>query len=136
MANSNNLWPKDIGKESVVVPKTILVEQAQFFNELTKNKLVAKVNSAQYTNEEGNHVLAHEFDITAPSLGNFTFTLFKAIHNLSIYPVKIEFLLEHMSGWEIDKEQVSNETEFIDTLKKILSHQSTVKSINALLAQA
>lgn len=87
MTTSKNLWSDEIGHATIKVPKTILVEQANYFNEMTKNRLVAKVHSKHVLNKEGDNVIAHDFDIVSPFLGNYTFTLFSVIHGINMYPI-------------------------------------------------
>ncbi len=130
MTTSKNLWSDEIGQATLKVPKTILSEQATYFNEMTKNKLVAKINS-KHSLYSGENVIVHDFDIVSPSLGNYTFTLFSVRHKIQMYPMSINFSLS-----EEDVFTVNNEEEFEDILSKIMTHKSTVNAINGLLAQA
>jgi len=131
MTTSKNLWSEKIGRADMKVPKTILVEQANYFNEMTKNKLVAKVNSNHSMSRMGENSIIHDFDIVSPSLGNYTFTLFSVRHKIQMYPMAINFTLS-----EDDVFTVNNEEEFENMLSKIMTHKSTVNAINGLLAQS
>lgn len=124
---SKNFWPSEIGTQKMVVPKTMLVEQANFFNEMTKNRLVAKVNTRRVSSRMDGFV--HEFDIVVPTLGNYTFTLFSVKHDLGIYPLEIDF---DLAGTEYPK---VGEKEFESTLKEILTSKKTIDTINGLMAQ-
>ena len=127
--NIENFWPAEIGTQKMMVPKTILVEQANFFNERMKNQLVAKVISRHTRSNEMGDQIMHEFDITVPSLGNYSFTLFKAIHDISIYPVSIYFELEDAAILDLDEGQLG------EALKNVFSSKKTITTINGLLAQ-
>jgi len=130
MSNSKNLWSKRIGQETVKAPKTFMVEQANYFNEMTKNKLVAKVESYQRKRGEKNY-LVHEFDITSPTLGNYNFTLFYIEHDISMFPLTLRFsLVDH------NPISVNSQSNFEESLEGLMNHKDTINAINGLLAQA
>jgi len=112
------------------VPKTILVEQANYFNEMTKNRLVAKVHSKHILNNKGENVIVHDFDIVSPSLGNYTFTLFSVKHTVEVYPVYVASNLDEFTFADIQEDK------FEETLSAIMNSKKTVDAINGLLAQA
>ncbi len=132
MTTSKNFWSDKIGQADMKVPKTILVEQANYFNDMTKNKLVAKVNSTHSINSKDfDGTIIHEFDIVSPSLGNYTFTLFTVGHDIDMYPLSISFNIGESHFFEVVTEE-----EFEKALSKIMTHKSTVNAINGLLAQS
>jgi hypothetical protein len=127
MENPRNFWP-ELGAQKMDVPKALMVEQANFFNEMTKNVLVAKVRTR--TAFEGTiSLFYHEFDISVPSLGNYTFTLFTVKHGIDLFPVEIYFDLNGDNMGEFEA------SEFDAALKSILTNKRTVDAINGLLAQ-
>jgi len=130
MTTSKNLWPNEIGRATTKVPKTILVEQANYFNEMTKNRLVAKVHSKHILNNKGENVIVHDFDIVSPSLGNYTFTLFSVKHTVEVYPVYVASNLDEFTFADIQEDK------FEETLSAIMNSKKTVDAINGLLAQA
>lgn len=128
METPQNLWPSEIG-QLIIVPKTVLVQQANFFNERTKNQLVAKVDSHTVVDYFQRRTIEHHFDIKAPSIGNYTFTLFTATHSMELYPVQLWSDLLKQS-WE-----AGNEDQLLLAMKEIFNDIKTITAINGLLAQ-
>jgi len=132
MTTSKNLWSDQIGVViEDTIPKIILVEQANYLSEMTNDKLVGEVRSKSLKSGASESMIVHDFDIVSPSLGNYTFTLFSVKHKIQMYPMAINFALS-----EDDVFTVNNEEEFENMLSKIMTHKSTVKAINGLLAQS
>lgn len=131
MKQIENLWPEDLGVITIAMPKEILVQQAKYLADMTKNVIFAEVKSSQGilqgTDEK---ILLHEFVVKAPSLGNYKFTLIKAAHDLSIYPIHVVNCLTE------EVYDAHDEEEFIRSVGQIFNSMATKNAINAIVAQS
>lgn len=83
---SKNLWPDfEVGK--IKNPKTILVEQANFLGEQTKNILNANVSTG--TIGADSKTIVNIFEIIAPMLDNYKYQLFNIRHGVLFYPLSL-----------------------------------------------
>ena len=82
MKEVKNLWSDGILQESdILLPIAILQKQAEYFNQMTKNVLVASVESSQHSrslnpnpfSDSNVLVLEHRLIIKASMLGNYSF---------------------------------------------------------------
>ena len=90
MADIENLWPSDLIKPEIVLPKELLLKQADFLGQLTKNVVLAEVRTTSgFSHGSNEPSMVHEFVIKAPSMGSYQFTLLRVMHNFNIYPVGI-----------------------------------------------
>lgn len=130
MSDIQNLWPETVGNTNIVMPKEILLKQAQYLSEMTKNLLTVQVRSGRSVSVKGDNSLSHDFIIVAPALGNYQFTLLKVTHDFSIYPLSVIDALENLSY------QANNEANFIEILRRIFSGSKTQNAINVIIAQS
>ena len=131
MSDIQNLWPNNFGNVNIVFPKEVLVKQARYLTEMTKNLLVAEVVSHQGNMAKTNeNVIVHELIITAPAMGNYQFTLLRLIHNLGIYPLRVYDALMDTST------NVENEEELLGTLSAIFTTKKTQNAINSMIIQS
>ncbi|MCU0471156.1 MAG: hypothetical protein MUF58_21465 [Arcicella sp.] len=124
MTMTENLWPElDLEIETISIKK-ILLEQAEFLMKSTKNILEASVITSTF-----NSAIDHYFNIIAPLLDGYTFTLFWVRQKgLDMYPCSIFFQEKELI--------VEDETKFIEVLKDTFKHPSTLNVIKSLLAQS
>lgn len=84
-----SLWPDNIDVD-VVPPIAVLRHQASELRERTKGLLEAEVRSWPSKQEQGR--IIHEFQIRAPALEGYTYSLFRIWHNKDfVYPAEIYF---------------------------------------------
>ncbi len=107
------------------IPKTLLVEQANFFNEKVKNVLTANVISSGNSDKK----IIHSFYITAPALGNYSFTLFYIRHSIIFYPLEVI-----NSGGGIV--EVNNESDFLVEMERIFNLDETKRLVSSLYSQS
>lgn len=126
-----SLWPEEIANiEQIKSPVSILKEQASSLGKITKNILVGELTQVPVNSPYS----SYRFNILAPSLRNYRYSLFEVTYNiLEIYPVTIKLDQEIFNelypnySRQIDP-AISNESELIDMLKKIF-HSDKVKQI-------
>ncbi|MEA5140139.1 hypothetical protein [Arcicella rigui] len=130
MKTIEDLWPEDLVRMDIPSPKEILIEQANYLTERTKNLLVGEVKtSAVMIKNEGENYINHEFIIKAPFMGNYQFVLLKVAHKLSIYPLTITDELNEESF------VIYDEGEFKRTLAQILRSKLVKDAINSLVGR-
>jgi hypothetical protein len=122
MAASTDLWG-EIEATQIRTPLAILREQAALLGTKTKNLVEAEVNTSR-SGETFNHSL----ELVVPALDNYTYSLLKISHGVSIYPVT----------WFSDGKyhRFDTEEEFIKWLGAKLSSTDTKRIVANLLAQA
>jgi hypothetical protein len=131
MSQIPNLWPENIGTTNIVMPKRILEQQADFLSMMTKNRIVANVETSQGRMQKNDeNVMIHEFNVNAPSMGNYQFTLLRVIHNFNIYPLRVYDALAEEST------EVDTEPQLLETLAVIFASRKTQNAINAIIAQS
>ena len=118
-----NLWPDFTTDEIVRSPKTVLREQASFLGKRTKNILTGNIRTESYRNQ-----FSHSFQIVAPNLNNYTYTLFTIVEE-DIFGFPCKFQSE--SSFSIKTEE-----ELLERLKNIFSSDETKKVINSLMSQS
>lgn len=129
MKEIENLWPTDLGRLDIRMPKEILLKQAQYLENLTKNILVGEVKTSKSVIDQTKiQVINYEFVIKVPSLGNYQFSLLRVMHDFNIYPIKVFNVLTET------EEFANDETAFIQALKRIFSDRTTTNAINAVLS--
>ncbi len=144
MESSKNLWP-EFGNESVITPAYILKEQAAKLGERTGNIVLARVSTKPFDFSRQSQVplkrdgFKHDFYIVAPVLGDYSYRLFSAYHELiDVFPVYINSHKEKPVEvlYLSDYVEANNQQEFIAELKNIFADPKTVKIIQTLLAQS
>ncbi|MCB0060676.1 MAG: hypothetical protein KDE19_01120 [Caldilineaceae bacterium] len=155
-----DLWPNNIGENTINSPVSIMREQAQLLGQKTKNLVEAEVSIGSPTSNK----FVYYFYIVAPTLHDYHFRLFTVEHDIDIYPLTIymdEALGEELgagtpktaasalhrqtnaaiasAGFAQSSIQysitVSSEDEFIDTLRKVLNSRRSQQVIRSLLSQ-
>ena len=135
-----SLWPEQIDELKVKPPVAILREQASLLGPKTQGIVEARVRSVQRDDPNG-YEFAFRFDLVAPGLGQYTYSLFHICHDVELYPVR--FVVDRDMGQEIRGDEsliqlleVDSEEEFIAMLRRILRASKTRRIIGSLLAQA
>jgi hypothetical protein len=131
MEEIEDLWPKDLGKVNMTMPKEILLKQAMYLSQNTKNIIVAEVRTNQGVIQNSDEkVFIHEMFIKAPTMGTFSFPLIRVIHNYNIYPLTVFNALTEKNQTAID------EKSFKTVLASIFNDASTRNAINSVINQS
>ena len=126
-----NLWGEIPSQTDVRAPVVILREQASKLSEVTNMVLVGQVNVAR----ENNYIELN-LEIVAPSLDHYTYRVLEASHQVLMYPVKVTDVNHALPDEEPYVITCTNETEFTDTVARILSSKKIHSVIASLIAQA
>ena len=138
MSNIKNLWPDELLKgNDMLLPITILQEQARFLNEMTRNIVVAVVETrtvaisiGQNSNETKPGIL-HTLKIVAPAIGSYDFELARLVQEeLLPYPLRIFAPLIEQ------KFDINSSEELEYALSKIFNDKKTIATIQSLLIQS
>jgi hypothetical protein len=125
MTNSENLWPTFEPSE-IVSPKTLMVEQANFLSESTKNVILGQVSSKD--SQSTNNQIIHSFVIIAPALNNYRFILFEVSYGIYLYPLVLYYQQASI--------QIENEEQFKDKMKEIFNSDITRRIVTSLYSQS
>ncbi len=122
-----DLWPGDISeKTDILMPVTILREQAAALTQRTKGLLEGNVRSEnpKYPGDD----FVHRFELVAPALDNYRYELFFVAHDLTGYPARVCF----------DGKEPKAETQeaFVNLLRIVFNQGKTKGAIQSLLAQS
>jgi hypothetical protein len=133
-----SLWPEQIDEWKVKPPVAILRQQAALLGPMTQGIVEARVT--RLGTKEPNE-FAYRFELVAPGLGRYTYSLFVISHEVELYPV--QFVLDLSLSEDLRHEEgfsrmieVDNEAEFVGVLREILRAEKTKRIIGSLLAQA
>lgn len=138
-----DLWPTDLPSESITrTPVAILRQQATLLGNKTKNIVEARVKPPMITLPDKKFY--YRFDIVAPCLGDYFYSLFTISHSIDFYPVQfdigmavLEDIAENLCCEVVDVEKIANtEDEFIEIIKTIFAANKTRVVIEAILAQS
>lgn len=122
-ATIENLWPDFATDDIVRSPKIILREQASFLGKRTKNILTGNIRTESYRNQ-----FSHNFQIIAPNLDNYTYSLFTIVEeDIFGFPCKLR---------GENTFSIKTEEELLERLKVIFSSEETKKVINSLMSQS
>jgi hypothetical protein len=138
MTATKNLWSEDLLKgEDTLLPVTILQQQAKYLNEMTRNIVVANIETKRVTiaakinQTDTKQGILHTLKIVAPAIGNYDFDLLRIMQeHLLPYPLKIFAPLTDESY------DAKNSQEFEDVLKFVFNHPKTVETIQILILQS
>lgn len=131
MEHIENLWPADLGKTDIQMPKEILLQQAAYLAKQTKNLLIGDIKTDLGTLEGTDEkVMVHRFKIKAPSMGNYEFTLLRVMHNFGVYPLTV------WNGLNEKKIEAKSEEEFVKLLSGIFTSTEVKNAINSMVAQS
>jgi hypothetical protein len=127
-ANALNidLWPKEkFAADDIVTPVSILRRQAALLGEKTQQLVAADVSTAATGAK-----MEHSFRLVAPALNNYRYELFSVVHKVDeLYPLTGYFR-------ESPPRRIADQSDLVEWLKEVLSSESTLKRIDALMAQA
>jgi hypothetical protein len=121
-----DLWPRaKFATDDIVTPVSILRRQAALLGEKTQQLVTAEVSSAATGSQ-----MEHSFRLVAPALNNYRYELFSVVHQVDeIYPLTGFFR-------EFPARKIPSQTALVEWLREVLSSESTLKRIDALMAQA
>ena len=119
-----DLWPDFENIPFVRGPIAILAEQAKFLSDKTKNILLADVRHTNNTNGK----ITVQFNITAPLLNNYSYSLLYLEYDIFSYPCTIYF-----NG---NRSEISDEKSLTTNLQSIFSNEITKRVIGSLLGQS
>ncbi|MFP4476470.1 MAG: hypothetical protein ACLFOY_12995 [Desulfatibacillaceae bacterium] len=139
-----DLWPSEIKESGVNSPVAILREQSRKLAEKTGNRIsadvrhVGKAELEDVPEEMSPGSFRYEFILSSPQLKGFHFTLFRILHDASLYPV---FIYPHDEAkaevWPNVPGAVlaDGEKDFLEVVQKIFRSEATTKILSAVLAQ-
>jgi hypothetical protein len=107
-------------------PATILREQAELLERKTNGTLQAKIVSI----DDDEDTISYEFDIIAPALNGYIYTVLEIFHDAEIFPLTVKDLNKS------EEYECRNEQELKTTLKQILGSDQTKKVIANLIAMS
>jgi hypothetical protein len=120
---SESFWGEIPEAASVSTPYSILVEQGKMLESATNNRLGCFALKTM----AGSKFLV-DFYIRAPSLNDYKYNLFRIVYDVTLYPLSIikdgNYLMD-----------LATEQDFKDYLRTLLSSDTTMKVVQALLAQ-
>lgn len=145
MGEAKNLWPKELlSTFDIVLPITILQEQASFFNDMTKNVVTASIDTQKISVQSfpelkglgsgsgTNSAIVHVFKISAPSIGNYDFDLLHVIQeDLLPYPLKVISQI-----WEDKAFDAKDGEQLKDILEKIFNEKKVITIVQSLILQS
>ncbi|MGG0667444.1 hypothetical protein ABE073_02840 [Lederbergia citrisecunda] len=121
------------------LPQGILKEQADLFDNKTDGKLYIRIATRNLTRKAGDMFgLATNFDIIAPFLDNYSYTLF-TMYSMpeKDYPVAISTNSEDFDPiFSTFEHECDNEASFLKVLKEILGNQETSNIIKNLYSKS
>jgi hypothetical protein len=139
MVDIKNLWPAELlNNNDILLPITILHEQAKFFNEMTKNIVIANIETIKVAianknpnSSETTPGILHTLKIVAPAIGNYDFELARIIQEeLLPYPLRVFAPL-------MDKRfEASDANEFELVLEEIFKDKKTITAIQSIISQS
>ncbi|MDD2754011.1 MAG: hypothetical protein PHS80_00655 [Methanothrix sp.] len=134
-----SLWPDEIASsEQVRSPVQILKEQASLLGKMTKNILLGEIQAVP----TGQPNSAYAFNILAPSLRNYRYSLFTINYNiLNIYPVYIvldDEIFKEIYSYKSENKaiKIDYENEFITTLKNIFRSNKVKQILTSLMVES
>ncbi len=123
MTEEKNLWPK-IDVEQIVLPKSLMAEQANFLSDMTNRNIIGQISSFKTSDNR----LIHEFRLVVPALDNYVYTLFTVQHKmLFLYPLKV--------NTDIKAFEATKEEDFKQIMKEIFNSEATKKVVSSILSQ-
>lgn len=118
-----DLWPDDIGTATLQTPLAILKQEAALLGQKTGQLVTAEVVTQAQQDS-----FIHSFFLIAPALDNYRYQLFRIQHGVSFYPMTV-----FLGG---ARDSVTSESQFLESLRAILSSPTTKNIVQSLIAQA
>jgi hypothetical protein len=117
----------------------ILKEQKEIFENKTSGILKIEINSRKlvFKDQIKDYKLATNFDIVAPALDRYSYTLFSMFSKAEKdYPLALINSFEEEDLFDGYHYTCNNEAEFIDALNKILSSEETTAVVKNLYSKS
>lgn len=138
MSEIQNLWPEKLfEKLDVLLPVAVLQQQAKYFNDSTKNIIVASVETSTVSIVQNKNInetkpgIIHALKITAPAIGNYTFELVRLIQGQALpYPIKVVSPLTDQKFEALDSKELEN------VLSMIFNSREIIATIQSLMLQS
>lgn len=126
MSTTDSLWPDFMSGEMPTPPKLIMRHQAEMLGEMTGGRILGLVNTKVLGKD-----FVHNLYIVTPELDDYQHLVLRVRHQMSqIYPVRVS-----MSEKEERSKECNSEAEFVELMKRILSHPQTAGALRMLNAQ-
>jgi len=122
-----SLWGELPDTTGLSTPVTILREQALLLTEMT-NRVLEGVVGVWKGRSTG--VLVADLDIIAPVLDNYQVSIVRIKHDVQLYPVNLQNMLSGRTY------EATNEDEFINALRDMLTSPEVRRAITGLLVQS
>jgi hypothetical protein len=126
MTSAKNLWGDLPDVSSVRTPADMLLEQANELKRMTQGKLIGRVSVSR--TPVGVDI---EFDVIVPSLANYSVTILRVRHDITLFPATIYRILENNAST-----RTASIDEFERGLAEALTSPRTRTVVGALIAQA
>ena len=131
---NEDLWPSNFARKSTLLPRKILLSQAQLLGDKTDGYVTAEIQQLQFKDEKK---IAYGLNLIAPALNWYRVRICNISHSIiSIFPVTIwsDFVpCDDGSYFHFD---TTDEEDFVNTLKTILQSQKVIAAIESLIAQS
>jgi hypothetical protein len=128
---SIDLWPTIAEDSAIRPPFVVLKEQAALLGTKTKNIVEGRIRKIDPMELPDDDQFGFEFYIYAPAM-EYRFDLFRVTYGISMYPVRVWY------AWSDKKasQACPDESSYIEMLRLIFTAPSTLKIVQALLAQS
>lgn len=124
--SATHLWGELPEVVDIKTPRMVLAEQASALQEITNGALTCGLAQSSV----GQNIIT-ALRIIAPTLGNYSVIIVRAVHQVIVYPCSIDSpFLGHEAHYDCE-----NEAELIENLTKILQDKKTHKLITDLIQQ-
>ena len=123
---ARNLWGDLEVETPVGTPVDILREQGSQLADLTNDVLSARIR----TTRTRDGALETRFDVIAPLLDNYFYTLLSVRHGVCGYPLVLSDYVNE------DEVECTDEDQFIDELGRVLSSDGVKKVVQFLVSQS
>ena len=126
LMSAENMWGEIHAPLDQRTPTSILREQAEILNQITRGVLIGTIEQEP----TANNTLIYNFSITAPAINHHKFSILTVQYSLTIYPLTLTDHITHV------QRQCLNEETFTPALKSILSSTPVKRVVAALLIQS
>lgn len=120
-----NLWGEISIDETLETPVSILKAQAVALNKATKGILDGRVIQSSVHDH-----LVYEFRVVAPSLGNYSATILRIVHDMTLYPVEVDSEFADQGITAADPGALRQ------ALKRVFQSEEVRRIVRGLAAQA
>ncbi len=121
------LWPETLPNAPIISPHAILCKQAEWITWHTNKRVIGRVHSKTMGRS-----LSHTFSLTCPCFLDYAYFVARVRHSIDVlYPLQL-FLMDSEGTFA----ECRDETEFLDTLGKILHEERIQNILYTLMAHA